>query len=117
MTGSFTASLIRRICSRYSSGPRRYSRLRKIRQRLGEGVGVDLHRLDRPDLFARDLLLEEGVHHDARSAGVLEALDRVEVVHHRRGAGHERVRELEAEVGGREVHRVLLRPPAPSAPE
>ncbi len=71
-------------------------RLRKIGRGFGEGVGGELEVFQRRHLLRDDLLLEQRVHHDRGGAGVLQALHLVEVVRQRRGAGHERVGELES---------------------
>ena len=88
-------SLMRRSCSRYSSGPERErARPRQVR------AGLDVRRRRRASACGEgrrssllDLLLEERVHHDRRRAGVLEPPHRVEVVDQRRRARHERVRQ------------------------
>ena len=77
---------------------------REVRERFREGVRVDVHRAVDSLALAGDLLLEERVHHDRGRARVLEPLDRVEIVHERRGARHERVGEGQAEVGRSQVH-------------
>src|SRR6185503_8762480 len=79
--------------------------VRKERQRLGEALAVAVGVEERRELLAHDLLLEQRVHHDRRGARVLEPLHGVEVVDQRRRAGHERARQLEAEIRRAEVHR------------
>ncbi len=64
------------------------------------GLGVDEGR----HLLPGDLLLEDRVHDDGGGAGVLELADGVEVVDEGRGARHQGVGQLEAEVGRAEVH-------------
>ncbi len=69
-------------------------------KRLGGVLGVG----ELGDLVVGDLLFEERVHDDGGGAGVFETADVVELVNQRRCAGHDRVFERQAEVGGGEVH-------------
>ena len=61
------------------------------------------HRVFRPQF-----LLEQGIHHQRSGAGVFQAQRGVEVARQRRGRGHQRVLELEAEVVGGKVDHVRL---------
>ena len=54
------------------------------------------------------LLLEQRIHHQRGSAGILQLQRSVEVARQRRSRGHQRVLQLEAEVVGREVDHVRL---------
>ena len=71
---------------------------------------MQLHVHERALLFAGDLLLEEGVHHDAGGTGVFEALDHAHVVNQGRGTGHQGMGQLETEVRGFEIHGCLSFP-------
>ena len=82
--------------------------LREVGERLGEALLVHLHVVDHALLFVGDLLLEQRAQDDGRRAGVLEPLHPVELVGHRRGAGHQRVGEAEAKIRCRQVHLILL---------
>ncbi len=81
--------------------------IREERKRLRERLPVAVQVVIRRRPFQGQLLLEQRVHHDRRGAGVLEPAHRVQVVHQRRGAGHQRMREAQAEIHGAEVHLLL----------
>ena len=83
--------------------------LREVRQRLGEALGALFRKVVKLGLVVPDLLLEDGVEHDRGRALVAEARDRVGVGGERAGRGNERVLELQAHVGGREVHGCVLK--------
>ncbi len=70
----------------------------EVGQRLRERVSMRVQGRHRTQLFVRDLLLEQGMHHDRGGSSVLEALDLVEIIDQRRRARHQGVRELEAQV-------------------
>ena len=78
-------------------------RRREVGQGLGEGLLVRL-RLECDHLLALDLLLEEGSQNDGGSARVLQPAHRIDGVREGRGPGDERVRQLEAQVTGGQVH-------------
>jgi hypothetical protein len=74
-----------------------------------EGALSDADTGDAPLPLVRDLLLEERVQHDGRAPGILEALDVVEDVAHRRRAGHERMRQTKPEIRRLDVHAACCR--------
>jgi hypothetical protein len=76
----------------------------QVRRGLGGRVRVDLEVVLGATALARDLLLEERVHHDGGRARVLEAAHGAEIVDHGRGAGQERMGQAQAEITGGEVH-------------
>ena len=79
-------------------------RLGQVRRGFGMGLARPGVRAVGGELVADDLLLEERAQDDGGGARVLEAAHGIQVVGQRRGAGHQRMRQLEAEVRRREVH-------------
>ena len=75
---------------------------------IGDGLGERFRRVlgvgEFRDLVVGDLLLKKRVHDDGGGPGVFEAAHVVELVNERRGSGHHRVFQGQAEVGGGEVH-------------
>ena len=72
-----------------------------------------LQTLSRPEVLgefqpvASELLLEQRIDHDSGRAGVFHAFDVFDFLRKRRGRGHERRAEFEAEISGAEVHSVF----------
>jgi len=88
--------------------PDRHPDRRLEAPRLGERIGVGVDVLDRVELFAGDLFLEQRAQHEHRRAGVLERAHQIEIVAERAGADDERMRQPHPEIGGAEIHYVSM---------
>src|SRR5829696_8194917 len=77
----------------------------KVGRRLGERFSVAVEIDVLRDLLPCDLLFEKRSQHDGGGAGVFEASDAVQRIGQRSRSRNQRMRKLQPEVVGAQVHR------------
>ena len=82
-----------------------YVRFREVRHDGRELAIQAVHVTDPARFFLGDLLLEQRVEHDGCAPAILEPPDGIQMVGEGRGAGDERIRQLEPEIRGRQIDR------------